>query len=102
MNETTKTKAKPYVLKEHVSETHHFTRHILVANGPKVNTRDYPVHGRLKFRVREIVVFWQKDQDVEYVMVYGKNKRTGLTCRRRYSPTKLPAEIARLLAGVEE
>lgn len=97
MNETTKTKAEPYVLQDYVSETHHFTRHVLVANGPKIKTRDYTAHGRLKFRVREIVVFWREGQDVEYVMAYGKNKRTGLVCRRRYHPAKLPPEVAALL-----
>lgn len=74
----------------------------MIANGPKVKTKEFPAHGRLKFRVREIVVFWREGQDPEYVMAYGKNKKTGLTCRRRYHPSKMPTEIARLLAGVEK
>lgn len=101
MNETTKTRVQPLVLKDHVSETHHFTRHVHVAHGPKVKTKDFPAHGRLKFRVREIVVFWNHGKDVEYIMVYGKNKKTGLTCRKRYNPSKMPWFIAELLGDLK-
>lgn len=84
------------VKSDRVNETHHFSRHIKLKNGPVVTSVKNVLGKRTKFKAGSLRISWRNGSEPTHVIVYGKNKKD-VNCRRRYRMDRAPQWIKDVL-----
>lgn len=103
LNRPVKNASLLQVKSDYVVETHHFRRVIRIKKKRIVlKTKKYDTleggKKRHEFYATDISIFWQANEPVEYIMVYGTSvSDSNLNCRRRFEPRKIPKEILEII-----